>query len=228
MHLGVLAMSHFPSISLSPGNIPFPCSALGTHRRTVVGRTRPRFSKNIVYTYTINIVYKHTYRYLQTHTHITASKLWSCAVQWSLLEMPWDQHLEDWVTCLGASHRCRKLYLGTLFLNSSHIYKSIQLLELWSSETARQKGKYGSAHYMKCTVLCCSFLELVQACFIGALVKYENAICRKNKKYKDAKGLRSNSVSLQREKKKVLTISQVKFWLIQSQWELNQDQVFKL
>lgn len=103
-----------------------------------------------VYTYTINIVYKHTYRYLQTHTHITASKLWSCAVQWSLLEMPWDQHLEDWVTCLGTSHRCRKLYLGTLFLNSSHIYKSIQLLELWSSETARQKGKYGSAHYTKC------------------------------------------------------------------------------
>lgn len=182
-----------------------------------------------VYTYTINIVYKHTYRYLQTHTHITASKLWSCAVQWSLLEMPWDQHLEDWVTCLGASHRCRKLYLGTLFLNSSHIYKSIQLLELWSSETARQKGKYGSAHYMKCTVLCCSFLELVQACFIGALVKCKNAICRKNKKYKDAKGLWSDSVSLQREKKKkVLTISQVKFWLIQSQWELNQDQVFKL
>lgn len=75
-HLGMLAMSHFPSFSLSPGSIPFPCSALGTHKKTVVGRTRPRFCKNIVqsvlYTHTQYIQYTNINKveiFTDTHTH---------------------------------------------------------------------------------------------------------------------------------------------------------------
>lgn len=100
----------------------------------------------------------------------------------------------------------------------------------WSCDPLRQQGKRESMarHTIRSVYSSMlAFLELVQASFIGALLKYENAICRKNKKYKDAKSLWSDSVSLQREKKKVLTISQVKFWLIQSQWELNQRPAFQ-
>lgn len=95
---------------------------------------------------------------------------------------------------------------------------------LWDSKAKRKE--WLRTLYQVCTVLRCSFLELVQACFTGALLKYENGICRKNKKYKDAKGLWSDSVSFQR-KKKVRTVSQVKFWLVQSQWELNQRPGFQ-